>query len=264
MGIAVTFWEVHWLQFTAQIPRGRIHGAAVQRCVWDLLKVNGSLAGAAKLNLAPGSDMVTVTRECWLDPESFDTAEGEAREPAIASLVRVAIDDLAEAMAALHGKEYPGQPDARSARATGEVDLAELCQLAGWPCNQRAENTIAVPLDVPGSYVQAILSQGSRVRATIEFPLEHQSLSSQSRQAIGLVLLQLSGHVRCVRAAVHAETERESAMLEAQLEPLPYAVGLNQLLAALSVAAQKVIRDLPALACAGTAETYLSIRGWSP
>jgi hypothetical protein len=39
--------------------------------------------------------------------------------------------------------------------------------------------------------------------------------------------------------------------------------GLNQLLAAMSVAARITVRELPALAAGEVAEKFLAIRGWS-
>jgi hypothetical protein len=260
MRIAAALWEDQWLQFTAPIPRGRIHGAAVQRCAWDLLNVNGSLSGAAKIILPPVGKAVAITREIWLDPESFEAEPVEA----IALLTRMAIDDLTEGTAALLGRKHLGERESGPGGATDQVDLAELCQLAGWPSNQRSGGRIAVPLDVPGSYAQAIVIPRSRIRAAVEFPLEQQRLSAQSRQAVGVLLLRLAGCVRWIRGAVHVEDGRELAVLEGQLDTAPCAAGLNHLLSALSVGARMVMRELPALACPQTAEKYLSIRGWSP
>ena len=94
---------------------------------------------------------------------------------------------------------------------------------------------MAVQLDVPGTYVQAIVRPGARVSATVEIPLG-QELSPVSRQAMGTLLLQAGGCVRCVRGAIRGE----SAALELRLGSPPTAGGLNQQLAALSVAAAHV------------------------
>jgi hypothetical protein len=262
--VIVELAEDRWLQFTTTAPAGRFHGAAAPGCAWDLLIVNGNLAGAAKFVLPPGSDRVTALRELWLEGEACDNEADEAGTTVSAARVREAVDDLEEAMENLRGDRSNRAGKAAPEGPAQEVDLPGLCHLAGWPWNGRAEGRIAVPLDVPGSYAQAILFPGCRVRATVELPLGQQGLSSLSRQAVGSVLLRLAGRVRWVRSAVHAGAEGQSAVLEAQLGPAPSAAALNHLLAALSVATRMTIRELPALACPEVAEKYLTIRGWSP
>ncbi len=261
--IVAVLTEDRWLQFTAPVAGGHMHGPAVPQCAWDLLQVNGSLAGAAKLAVPPGRDVVMATCEVWLGDALADNEADDACGAAVAALVREAVDDVHEAIDRVRSNGRSGTKASGSGHDAQAVDLTELCQLAGWPCNHRAEGRLAVQLEVPGSYAQAILCPGSRIHASVELPLGQENLSPASRQAIGTVLLLLAGQVRWIRAAADADPRRELVFLEAQMGTGASATALGHLLAALSTAARLIVRELPVLARQEIAEKYLSIRGWS-
>ncbi len=256
--ITVSLCDDLWLQFTSDVAQGRIHGEALPRCAWDLVKINATLDGSAKIALAPGRSGVTLIRELRLDQEE---SADETIDSSLAIPVREALHDIDEASDKIRGDGNPAAPVDQF--VPDQIDLCELSQLAGWPCNRRAEGRVAVQLDIPGSYAQAILRPGPRIHAVVDLT-SSESLSPRSRQAIGMLLLQVAGHVRWVRGAVHAGAAGETPVLEGKTGSRPSTAELNQLLAALSVAARMTFRELPALASEDVAEKYLSIRGCSP
>jgi hypothetical protein len=255
--IAVVLRDEHWLQFTGEFARNHVHGIAMMRCAWDALRINGRLDGGAKIVLSPGRDHLSIVREFWID--SRDVGE-ETKTASLAGRVQEAVIDIAEAREQATTSNRIVPPGRLS--ETESVDLVELCSNAGWPCNRRAEGRVAVGLDVPGDYVQAILSNGRRVSACIEMALRME-LCEVSKTAIGTLLLLIGGRVRCVRGAIRADAENESLAIQGQLETGASAAELNQVLAAISVAARLSIREVPALARDDVAEKFLSMRGWS-
>lgn len=257
--LSITLFE-DWLQLSAPVAGGHMHGPAVPRCAWDLLKTNAPLTGSAKIVIPPGGDAVMAVRELWLASES--ASEADDADAMLRQMLREAIDDFDEAMGRLAGRGRERGRDAEPA-ALGENALVEMCGLARWPCNRRAEGRVTVQLDVPGSYALAMLHPGPRIRVVLELPLQPRELSPLARQAIGTVMLQLAGHVRWVRASVLGDESAESAVLESQLGPAAAASDLGEVLSAMSVAAGMSIRELPALADETIAEKYLTIRGWS-
>jgi hypothetical protein len=203
--VDVALCEDNWLVFTEEIARGSIHGVAVQRCAWEVLRVNGELAGAAKIVLSPGRDRLSVVRELWVEPAELGDEAGGA---AMADRVREAVDDLCEVHERARNGARAGKTWQRNESA--EVDLVELSQMAGWPCNRRGDGRVTVQLDVPGAYALAMLRPGARASAIVEIPLPP-GLSEASRQAVGMVLLHVGGLVRCVRGAICAGAPAEAS-----------------------------------------------------
>jgi hypothetical protein len=251
-----------WVELCAPVARGRIHGLAVPRCAWDLAGVNGALSGAAKIGIRGSGGCAEIFREIWIDSDGME--EGPA------GYVREAVADVEEAQRRVRG----GGEIVECAEETGNVgdNLAEMIREAGWACNQRAEGRVAVQLEVAGIFVQAMVTGAKRITAVVEVGLGDSAggdtarpsspksggtgfMSGASREAIGVVLLCVSGRVRWVRGGI-----REGKVV---LEGSAGLAEVGHLLSALSVAAQMSMREVGALGDEETAKRFLAMRGWS-
>ncbi len=248
-----------WVELCAQVARGRIHGLAISRCAWELARVNGALNGAAKIGVRGGDGCAEIFREIWIDSE-----EG------LGQRVREGMGDIEEVQGRLRGGGENGL-SAQEGASEGE-DLGEIIRMAGWRCNLRSEGRVAVELEVPGIFVQAMVRGGKRIYAAVEVGRGDSAggetarlgspksggtvlLSGASREAIGVVLLQVSGRVRWVRGGV-----REGKVV---LEGSAGSAEAGHLLSALSVAAGMSVREVGALGDEETAKRFLAMRGWS-
>jgi hypothetical protein len=250
-----------WVELSAPIARGRIHGLAISRCAWDLARVNGAMRGAAKIGIRGRSGCAEIFREIWIDSEEM--------EEGLAGCVREGVADVEEARRRVRGG---GEIVECTEEIGNEGDnLVEVIRMAGWACNQRSEWRVAVQLEVPGIFVQAMVTGGKRISAVVEVHGDSAGgdtarlsspksggtgfMSGASREAIGVVLLCVSGRVRWVRGGV-----REGKVV---LEGSAGAAEVGHLLSALSVVAQMSMRELGALRDEETAKRFLAMRGWS-
>jgi hypothetical protein len=237
-----------WVELCAPVARGRIHGLAISRCAWDLAGVNGALSGAAKIGMRGSGGCAEIFREIWIDSEGM--------EEGLAGLVREGVADVEEAQRRVRG----GGEIVECAEETGNEgdNLAEMIRLAGWACNQRAEGRVAVQLEVAGIFVQAMVRGGERIWAVVEVPGDSaggDTGGTASREAMGVVLLCVSGRVRWVRGGVRGG--------KVVLEGCCGSAEVGHLLSALSVAAGMSVREVGALGDEETAKRFLAMRGWS-
>jgi hypothetical protein len=143
------------------------------------------------------------------------------------------------------------------------IDLAALCREAGWPHVVRPSGELAIELDVPRSFHQAILRAGpeQRLDLTVEIGSLH-NLTPSSRRAVAVLLLSAAGVVRLARPAAAADAKR-SMLWQVSLTPDVTAAELGHGLAALSVACRQCAREVKLLEDESIANDYLRVRGWS-
>jgi len=251
-----------WFQLRAPFAAAHLHGEAVPRCAWEALLRNGLLPGGAKLVTDPDHSVIHAALELPLDLDATPPAEiaGDALGNTLTAKINRAVDDLKQA----------ARPhlncNNRAARCHSTAEAAELpalCAAAGWPSAPRNEGRIAVQLEVPHGYAQAIVAWDDGLRATVDLYRTEHSLSPSSRQAIAVMLLQLGGTARAVRPAVHSESGRDLLVLQAYLGPHPSARELDRILSGLSVAAGMCQREIGLLSDEKISSRYLSARGWS-
>jgi hypothetical protein len=232
-----------WIALAADLPRG---GA---RSPWHALLRNAELTGPAKLVLSPGGREIEIRAELPVD-EGVDVG---AR--------------LREAQAAM--RQAAGGPPSACDDASYEsfepeaIDLGAAAEEAGWPFVRRASGRIAVDLDVPDLFCQAIVEpRGTSCRARVVLAVVS-SPSALVRSALAVLLLALTASVRMVRAGA-IEREGETAVfVEADIAAPASARELHHALAALAVACRMAGREATALADDGVAGLYLAARGWA-
>lgn len=251
--------EDEWLRLRAPFAQDRIHGQAVGRCAWEVLLRNGILPGAAKLAIGPDRAVVYATLEMVLDRKAAARMGGGVDDRLTAQL-GAAVDDLRRAT-----RRHPNGEDAAARRrdVPAAVDLAALCGAAGWAFNRRNERRVTVQLETAHGYAQAILDWGGELRATVQLCRAEHGLRAASRQAIGVMLLQLGGLVRAVRPAALTGSGCDVVVLQACLGADPSARELGCALEVLSVGAGMCQCEVGLLADEALSNRYLSVCGWS-
>jgi hypothetical protein len=214
--------------------------AAVPPSRWtELLEVNASLAGGARFILQAAEPKLRVRAEVPLD-EAVDIGRRvvEACAGFEAAKTRLERPDVAIDV---------GMRDAFAA-AGGDVSVAALCRETGWRCHERAADQVAVDLEVPGAFPQALVEAGPDASVAASMCVSGDAAddgalprSSLCRDALALLLLRVSGAVRMVRATVVADGR--AARFEVAFASDPAVVELAHAFAALSVACRVAVRE---------------------
>jgi len=152
---------------------------------------------------------------------------------------------------------------AQDARASGDPDLASIAVEAEWPFVLRSPQRIAVDLETPGQFQQAIVEPGAgglRARATL---VVARSLPARSRAAVSVLLLAVASLVRLVRGGVVEHDGEATIFIEVNLCADLDAAELHHALSALAVACRLAGREARALLDEEVARAYLAARGWA-
>jgi hypothetical protein len=238
-----------WLLVRAPAPR-----RASRRAAWDLLRLNARVGRGARLALAPHDRLLVVLADLPLEDEVD-----------LAALVADASDGLRALMRAADADtvEYP-TPEPPAVESAGEavpIPLSTLLQGSPWSFVERSPRRLAVDLDVAGRFSQAVVEAScDRCRASVGLQTGPVS-SARAREALGLLLLTLTGTLKMVRASVNGSGEAETPALEVSLPGHLTPVELHHALAALSIACAEVGAEARVLNSEEIAEAYLAARG---
>jgi hypothetical protein len=214
---------------------------------WDAATRNGSLGGLVKFVLA-GDGRLRLRAEVPL-PEGV----------VVAARIREVCGGFESAC--MSGAA-PARADGPPIQAVGALDLKALCSEAGWPFVVRGDGRLAVELEVPGSYAQALLAPWQRgVGVSCEIAA-FDSLEEVCRPAVGGLLLAASGLVRLGRAAVRPDGAVAVAQFEVRFESAPAPLEISSALECLSVACSLCGEEAKTLQLPAVAERYLALRGW--
>jgi len=216
---------------------------------WEALLRNSDLAGPARLVLPPGRTDVEIRAEVPVD-EGVDI---DVRRREAEAFVRRAAGGIPEV------DEGP----AGAILGLETIDLGAVAVEAGWAFVRRSSGRIAIDLDVPDQFCQAIVEpRGAGFRARVVLALAV-SPSAFVRAALAVLLLTTTAGVRLVRAGA-AEREGETTVfVEAGVGAPVSAQELHHALAALAVTCRMAGREARALVDDGVAGLYLAARGWA-
>jgi hypothetical protein len=224
--------------------------------LWDILTYNAALPGGAKYAL-DSAGCLRVRSELPLD--------SEADVPDVTAEMCEGFEQ------ALNHLRHEGGPEPGTGRQAGDRanmvghgdSLECLREELAWPTTERPDGRLAVTLDVPGSFCQALVRpQADKVRVAVELVSE-QSLSPVSRRALGLLLLSANSAVRMARAAAEDRNGLAAAWFEVVLTSRAAVAEAEHALAALSVACRLCVREVKAMQDDAIAMEYLSVRGWA-
>jgi hypothetical protein len=212
---------------------------------WEALARNASLAGLAKFVLARDETLRLRAEIPLLESGDFTT---RLREACSGFEAGWAHSDV-QASSAL-SSAGPAEP----------IDLKSLCTEAGWPFVERSGRKLAVELEVPGGYNQALLVPtvyGVCISCEIAMI---DSITDECRQAMGRFLLDASGLVRMARASVVTSGGSTVAQFEAVFGTAPSPLEISRALECLSVACSYCGEEIKALQTPAIAERYLALR----
>jgi hypothetical protein len=241
-----------WLVMSAPLKKRSKPTVASLDRMWRLLKLNARLAGGAKYAL-DSEHRLSVRAELPLDDE-----------PRM-DRITDACAGFKDASARLRDRKTAAHADNSSWASSADVegtpcDLQELCREAGWPFVERSGDRLAVALDVPDGFHQAIIEKHKGVvHVGVELGVAA-AASSVSRHALSVLLMTANRVVRLCRAAVGQNDGQPSTRFEVAWPCCPPAVELAHALAALSMACRLCAREAEALQDEVIAREYLSVR----
>ncbi len=126
--------------------------------------------------------------------------------------------------------------------------LADRCAEVGWPAVERPDGALAVELEVPGSFVQAMVRRQENGEWWIEVPVAPGDPAPDvCREATARLLLRVGGLVRLVQAVLLAEGGAASAGFRVRVLPAASSAAFGHAFAALSVACRLCAREAAVL-----------------
>ena len=143
-------------------------------------------------------------------------------------------------------------------------DLTALCKETGWPLAQRAGNQVAVELDVPGCFCQALVQLSGRKGLHLGVNMAHaSSLGAAGRHAINVMLLHACHFLRMARATTRHIDGATVYGWEVSLDRPSGVREAEYALAALSLACRLTAREVAMFQQdESLARGYLVLRGW--
>ena len=238
-----------WLVIEADLkPGGALGGPGI---FWDALGWNAALPGLAKLAITGGGGW-RLLAELPVQ-ESVALSERVRESCAGFEAARVRLQPGAGSAPEFTAPEAP---------ALEPMDLRSLCSEAGWPFIERAGGTLAVDLDLPTSFYQALLvpsGRGLRIGcdlATLD------GAPPVCRRAIGGFLLAASGAVRLARAAITSGELWPVARFEVVFATPPCPSEISSALESLHVGCGLCGEEIKTLQDPIVAQHYLELQGW--
>jgi hypothetical protein len=226
---------------------------------WDALVRNGRASGPAKLVLSSDGRGFEIRAEIPVEDEVDlmrrvrEACEGIRRLVAAASRP----EDVSEhPVTPVEHQRHDRQPGA-------DLDLSSLASEAGWPFVLRSSDRLAIDLQVPGQFQQAIVEardSGHRARVTLVIA---RSPSAAVRAAAASFLLMVAALVRMARAGACEREDETMLFFETDFGAGLSAAELHHALSALAVTCRMAGRETKALMDEGVARAYLAAHGWA-
>jgi hypothetical protein len=227
--------------------------------LWNLLLANAALTGGAKFVVAGRPPSIRLRAEIPVTDE-ID----------LAGRIRHACLGFREALACFRRKKSGlsmDRPEPLSPANPGPSDahLQALCTEAGWASSGRPDGGMAVRLEVPDGYYQATVRSDDCGSLSIWTELVSEPWPEDPWKALGVFLLQASGHLKTVRAAArYLDSGTTTAGLQVLLNPSAGSDELGRAFSALSVACNLIGKEVRILRDEVVGKEYLAmVRGWS-
>ena len=228
-----------------------------------MLAQNVELAGGAKFTLADDPPLPCLAAEILLDEEE---------ESDLAARISRACDGFVQGLQEFAGGQHSNESHTEDAQGScGKEDLDEaafdlvtLCKETGWPLAERTGNQVAVELDVPGCFCQALVQPKGRKGLHLGVDMEcAPSVSVASRNALDVMLLHACHFLRLARATTRTAAGATAYGWEVSLDRVAGAREVEYALAALSVACRLSAREVSVFQQdESLARRYLMLRGW--
>jgi hypothetical protein len=244
--------EDQWLTLDAPVS-----DRVTREAMWDLLRLNTTLEGPSKFLLLPDNRSVHLRAELLLeDDQSEDRFDDESDY--VSERLHHACTGMKAAFQRFHGKPTYSIEQGVSDESRLE-ELRRRCDNAGWPFTERSEGKLAVELDTPEGFYQALVEQqDAGARVSIEIT-RCASLGETSRQALSALLLKCGALVRLARPSIEETDNSVAARFEVSFGGMPTAIEVRSALSSLSVACAICGREARVLGDPSIAKQYLAI-----
>jgi len=240
-----------WLLIDAALGAGAPPAAPASR-VWEMLQWNATLAGGARFVLGPQRSGARGARVCAELPLDDEVDLGRR------------IGEACAGLKAAKRRMTGGAPDGGTCGDAAGEDLSALCHQTGWDFLDREPGRLAVDLEVPGAFQQAVVETREDLRVAVSVPVLDAAVAGTAppaavcRQALGLLLVRVGGIVRMARAAAEPREGAPGARFEVVFGTRPCAAELGHAFAALSIACRVATREAAVLwGDADVARTYV-------
>jgi hypothetical protein len=227
-----------------------------------MLAQNVELAGGVKFTLADDPPLPCLAAEIPFDED----------ESGLGARISRACDGFSQAWLGFTGGQCPGEPDLEDPPATSDkarsnelaFDFVAVCKETGWPATERPGNQVAVELDVPGCFCQALVQPMGREGLHFGVDMAAASaVSVTSRHAISVVLLHACEILRMARAVTRTAGGNTTYGWEVSLDRIAGARDVEYALGALSIACGLSVREVSVFQQdESLARRYLMLRGW--
>ena len=178
-----------WCSFT--LPLQPIAGAIDSRLIENSFKHNTRLHGNVRIILSPAGRERQLVIEIAQDLLPLDCI------PELEKLIANQITRLGDA----RGKNHPGATGSLRELRLPHTQLESIFEEANWPLRKVDDRNIEVPLEIPGSYYAASISQnhsGLHLSVPI-FQNAFASASAASRSAVCALLWSTANRVRMIK-----------------------------------------------------------------
>jgi hypothetical protein len=228
----------------------------------DLLTWNAELSGNVRFALASGR--LRLHAEVQLGTPGLGTRLATA-----AQAFRAGADWLestqrnTETASSAAVLRAPSHEDALSLNGR---PLADLCREAGWSFTARRDGSLAVQLECPGAappHAALTREPGGTLFLRVDL-LPAADLSALSLEAAAVFLLEVSGSLRLVRAAIAEPGGAPVLRFEAALDAAASPSELADAFAASSLASQLALSEVEAFQDETVARAYLAVHHRTP
>lgn len=261
--------DLDWLLL--DIPLGRARPNPSSRRLQDVLSLAARINGPAKFGFDP------LTGRIHLQAEIPLVLEDDPMER-----IDLAFVSFEQALAECDSPGSTSKSEPKKVSLTLNVpavipDLAErcarwkqLCEEATWPLHERTSSKLAVSLDVPGSFCQALVEAHGPDTMRIRHEAGRLAVGEASRHALAAFLLAGARSVRMARAYLEIESAGPEVSgaepvfgfgWEIVLRDPPAQFELERALSALSMACRSSTNELAVLTNDEVAKRYLAVQG---
>lgn len=178
-----------WCSFSLSLQA--VAGAIDSRLIENSFKHNARLNGSPRIILSPARRERQLVSEVAQDLLPYDSV------PELEKLIANQITGLGDA----RSKHHPWTTSSTWEPPLPHRQLESIFEEANWPLRKVDDCNVEVPLEIPGNYYSASISQdrdGLRLGVPI-FPKEFAATSPASRSAICALLWAVANRVRMVK-----------------------------------------------------------------
>ena len=246
-----------WLSFSAAPGEVALAVQPGPESALEILRWNARLPGGARFAARPGSSELSLRAD-------IPAMDGLLERIDLRRHVTQICAGFREGAALFHRSSPCPAPAGAPARDAEPGSLPAIVKdslaLAGWTLHERGPNNLAVDLDLPGVFHQALvepLAGGLHVHAPL---LDFERLPGACVAALGKFLLSGCHVLRMARVAAVEGHERTSLRIEAEVQDLADPLEISGALESVAAGCRVLLEEAKALEDEDIARAFLAAR----